>query len=120
MARIRSEPETTTTFNEADADALVWSASPRVHRRMEKRGSAPYKIEKGSPGAEESEQSRWYRIPKEWLPIRPPRKVSEAERARLTKQGFHGPRDREGQPQHIPRAKIVRPVSTRSSLSCDE
>jgi hypothetical protein len=96
MARIRSERETTITVSEAKAEAEIYSSSPRFHRHMEKRGIDPYKIEPARLGADESERSRSYRIPKDWLRIRPPRRVSDAERARLTAQGFGRNRSRGG------------------------
>jgi hypothetical protein len=107
MARIRSEQATTITFNEADADALVWSASPRFHRHMEKLGIEPYRIDRGRPGAEETEQSHWYRIPKERICIKLRREVSKAERARLRAQGFQPKRGHEAQ-RHEPRDTSLR------------
>ena len=111
MARIRSERETTITFSEAEAEAEICSMSPRFQRQMEKRGIKPDKIEPTRLGADESEQSRWYRIPKDWLRIRPRRKVSDAERARLTAQGF-GRRQHQGRHEDV----MPKPVLVESSL----
>jgi hypothetical protein len=103
MARIKCEQETTITFNEAEADMLVWSASPRFQMGMEQLGIEPFKIDQGHIGADGSGASCWYRIPKKWLRIRPRRKVSEAERARLRAQGFQKSQDRGRQKRSLHR-----------------
>ena len=117
MARILSEQETTLTFNEDEAHVLVWSASPRFHREMEKLSIEPYKVDPRRRSGNESEESRWYRIPK-CLRIRPRRKVLDAEQVRLRAQGFQPPRVQNAQPR-LQRHKIVRPVGTSSTSPSD-
>src|SRR5262249_27104149 len=119
MPRIKSEQETTITFNEEEADMLVWTASPRFRRWMVQVGIEPYKIDRGHLGADESEDSCWYHIPKEWLRIRPRRSLSDAERARLREKGFQETQDHKGQPQRKKNAKFARPASTHSKSVSD-
>ncbi len=61
MSRTRLERETTITFNEAEGDAIVWSASPVFQRRMEKRGHRFTRQQSGG---------RWYKVKKTLVSIR--------------------------------------------------
>ena len=73
----RLENETAITFNEEEPHAVVWSASPLFQRHMQRTGVEPYKID-----ARVDSQSCWYRVPKEWVRVRPPRKVQLTDEQR--------------------------------------
>jgi hypothetical protein len=75
MSTIRQERETTIAFNEEDADALVWSASPIFQRKMERLGIAYYKSSEGEGAG--VDESRYYRVPKKLVSVRQPRKLPE-------------------------------------------
>lgn len=69
MSRIRLERETTITFNEAESEAMVWSASQPVLRRLKKMGFEPYRNDG---------EGKSFKLPKKLISIRFPRIVSEA------------------------------------------
>lgn len=63
MKRTRLERETTITFNEAELDAIIWSATPSIQRRMKRIGFKPYR---------KSGDGLWYKVPKKLVQIRKP------------------------------------------------
>jgi hypothetical protein len=70
MSELKLERETTIVWNEAEAEAMIWSASPAFHRKMAKLGIEPYQ-EVGRGGRE---RSYWYRIPSVWVRVRAPKR----------------------------------------------
>lgn len=74
MARHKLEQETTITVNEAEGQVLVYSASPRFQRKMTQQGIEPYDQDYGTNHGED-DKSCWYRIPKAWIRVSPPRTV---------------------------------------------
>ena len=77
MSEIMIERETIINFNDAEPDALIWSASPIFWRRIEKLGVSAY---------DSNSHSRSYRIPKGWVKIRKPALVSEETRQKRSEQ----------------------------------
>ena len=79
------ERETVINFNEAEADASIWTASERVHRKMLKLGYQP---------AEETDRSATFKLPKRCVSIRRARVLSDAQRQVLQNHRFSsaGPR----------------------------
>jgi hypothetical protein len=75
MARLKLEQETTITFNEAEGQVLVYSASPRFQRKMTQQGIEPYDQAYGTNHSED-DKSCWYRSPKAWIRVSPPREVA--------------------------------------------
>lgn len=65
---LQYEQETTITFNQAEADAMVWSAAPTFQRRMKKLGIEPYQ----RTPRERGQESCWYRIPRGWIRVKAP------------------------------------------------
>lgn len=65
---LQYEQETTIVFNQAEGEALIWSAAPPFQRRMKKLGVEPYQ----RAGRERGQESCWYRVPKTWIRVRPP------------------------------------------------
>jgi hypothetical protein len=62
MSRTKIERETTITYNEYDDNAMVWSASPSVIKRLQKMG-----FQGDARGAKEG---RWFEVPKALVLIR--------------------------------------------------
>lgn len=92
MPTPRIERETTITFNEEEEHALVWSASPGFQARMKRHGVEPYQV-----GKRTDVDSHWYRVPKTWVKVSPPRhrELTEAQREELRERGKAlGKRDR--------------------------
>jgi hypothetical protein len=81
MSDLQYERETTIVFNEEENEAMVWSASPSFQRRMRKLGVEPYKTAQRERG----EQSCWYKVPKTWVKLSPPRHMvlSDEQRAAI-------------------------------------
>ena len=73
----KEELETIITFNEAEKTASVYSCSSRYIERMNKLAEAePDNVKltrKDSGGVE-------FTVPKSWVKIRPPRKISNEQR----------------------------------------
>ena len=81
MSDLKLERETTIVFNEAEDEAMVWSASPSFHRKMQKLAIEPYK----TATRERGEQSCWYHIPRVWVRISRPiqRQLTEEQRQKM-------------------------------------
>lgn len=71
MGLSKYETETTITMNDEDDHAVVWTCQRRIMTLMKKRGIKPEVKDKY--GAR-------YHVPKRWIKINPPRKVSEKQR----------------------------------------
>lgn len=80
MPTPRIERETTVSYNEEESVALVWSASPVFQRKMAKRGVEPYQRDD-----REDVAGLWYRVPKRWVKVSPPRnmQLSDEQRAKM-------------------------------------
>jgi hypothetical protein len=79
MARIVYERETTIVFNDEEDHATIWSDQPIFQRHMARLGVEPYRtVSDGSDG-----EGRWYRVPKSWVRVRPPRQISDEQRERI-------------------------------------
>lgn len=72
MRLTNEEKETIILFNEADKTATVETFQGKIIRRMEKEGVIPVRV---TP-----EGAKKYIIPKTWIKVTPPRKVSDAQR----------------------------------------
>lgn len=77
MSTLTTEQETTITYNVAEDNACLWSASPIFHRQMARLGVEPFRVDKDSAG---KVRSAWYQVPKKWIKVRPPKAVSEKQR----------------------------------------
>jgi hypothetical protein len=90
MARIKEEQETVIVMNEATGMAHIWSASPRFQRKMEQYGVEPYEQQ---PGANQNwdEKSSFYWVSKDWIRVKPPRKVKSSPESlkNLTRKAQH-------------------------------
>lgn len=75
MKQTKSELETVIRWDEETEQAVIWSASSRFHRYMARRGITAYR--------EDKRGGRFYRVPKSWVTVRPPRQVSTETKARL-------------------------------------
>lgn len=76
----RYEQETIITFNEDDARAELYTASPRMMRyyaKLAEKEPEQFKLKN------QDEISVTYTCPREWLfrHVRPPRRISEAQKA---------------------------------------
>lgn len=78
---LKLEQETTIVYNEAEPDAMLWSASASFQRRMAKLGIMPYKTAPRERGA----QSAWYRVPRQWIKVKPPiaKQLTEEQRQKM-------------------------------------
>ena len=93
---LRIERETALSFNEEEETALIWSASPLFQRKMERLRIEPYETNKrdGQP----VEETRSYRLPKAWIRVRLPLKLTEEQRKARSDQA----RERFSKPKAIP------------------
>lgn len=76
MSLAKAETETVITMNDEDAFAVVWTCQRRMTTQMRKRGIEP--VEQDGYGAR-------YHVPKNWIKINPPRRVSEEQRKRASR-----------------------------------
>lgn len=67
----RIERETIISFNDGEAEASIETFSRRLKNHLRKLGIAPYRVR----GEYES-----FRVPKSWIRVSPPRRVSELQR----------------------------------------
>jgi len=72
--RIKEEQETVITVNAGEEYALIWSSELTFQHWMERLGVTPYHQALGANENPE-EQSCWYRVPKVWVKVTPPRHV---------------------------------------------
>lgn len=73
----KEELETIITFNEAEKTASVYSCSPRYIEKMKKLAeSEPDKVKLIKQDANGAD----FIVPKSWVKIRPPRKISDEQR----------------------------------------
>ena len=70
----RVERETIINFNEAEPYASIWTASEPMYRKLLKLGYEPI---------EGSDRSATFEVPKRFVSVRKPRKISETHRAAL-------------------------------------
>lgn len=75
---LKIERETVISFNDEESFAVVSTRHDRVKTRMKKHNIEPYR-----------RQADYvvYRVPKTWIKISPPKKVSEEQRERLRALG---------------------------------
>jgi hypothetical protein len=71
MGLTRQETETVINFNDAEDDAWIATRQKRVKSMMRKRGIKPFRTQ----GDYEC-----YLVPKRWVKVSPPRRVSETQR----------------------------------------
>lgn len=72
MKLTSEEKETIIIFNEADDTATVETFQGKIIRRMEKEGVKPVR--------ESPEGAKRYIVPKKWIKVTPPKKVSDEQR----------------------------------------
>jgi hypothetical protein len=76
MGLTKYETETGILWNDEERHATVYTRHKRIMRQMEKRGVKP--VDTQYQGSEVI--SCCYHVPKSWIKITPPRKVSEKQR----------------------------------------
>ncbi len=77
MGLSRLEQETCITFNEAEPDAWVHTHRRALWRELERRGL----VAEREDVLEGRVVAKAFRVPKDWIRIRPPRRVTTAQRA---------------------------------------
>ncbi len=82
MGLSKYETETVIRFNDEDGSAIVYTCHRRVMTAMEKRGVMPAKEHKHNGRV----FAREYLVPKEWIKINPPRKVSDKQREEMRRR----------------------------------
>ena len=75
----KGEKETIIIFNEAEANATIYSCTSAIWNRCEKLGLKPTN--------EIKRISKTYECPKKWIKIRKPRKLTEADLEKLRERG---------------------------------
>ncbi len=76
--RPRIERETTITFNEVEGDALIWTASEPMYRKLKKLGFYP---------VEDRDRSATFKIPKKCVSFRRLIVLSEEQKAKQRQRG---------------------------------
>lgn len=74
MRRNRYEQETSITFNNEEAEAILWTCQPAMLRKFEKAGINAMRIDG---------EGRAFKIPKKWIVIslnKKPKNLSEEQR----------------------------------------
>lgn len=80
MTRNKREQETVIVFNAAEPEASIWSADPAFQQRMARIGIIPTYQARGAKGNEE-ESSASYQVPKQWVHVARPRRITVNQRS---------------------------------------
>jgi len=76
---LAEEKETIINWTDADDFAVVYSCHRRIWTRLEKLGIKPVRVSKSRNGRVDGKE---YHVPKKWIKISRPRRMSEEQKLR--------------------------------------